>query len=112
MLSWSEGNNRVIDRFILGPNIMRGFEPGGIGPRDHANGDALGGNMFVTARFEAEFPLGLPEEYGIRGAVFYDVGNRWRKRLVPSRSGCFDPVGYADWSAAVQLYRCDQERGL
>tara|TARA_R110002033_G_scaffold6236_3_gene24785 strand:- start:5990 stop:8344 length:2355 start_codon:yes stop_codon:yes gene_type:complete len=77
VLSWSEGNNRVIDRFILGPNIMRGFEPGGIGPRDQANGDALGGNMFVTARFEAEFPLGLPEEYGIRGAVFYDVGNLW-----------------------------------
>ena len=33
--------------------------------------------MFVVARFEAEFPLGLPEEYGIRGAVFYDVGNLW-----------------------------------
>lgn len=77
MLSWSEGNNRAIDRFILGPNIMRGFEPGGIGPRDANNGDALGGNMFLSARFEAEFPLGLPEEYGIRGAVFYDVGNLW-----------------------------------
>ncbi|MCD2353622.1 outer membrane protein assembly factor BamA [Sulfitobacter pseudonitzschiae] len=77
VLSWSEGNNRAIDRFILGPNIMRGFEPGGIGPRDANNGDALGGNMFLSARFEAEFPLGLPEEYGIRGAVFYDVGNLW-----------------------------------
>lgn len=77
VLSWMDGNNRAVDRFLLGSSIMRGFEAGGIGPRDATNGDALGGNMFVVARFEAEFPLGLPEEYGIRGAVFYDVGNLW-----------------------------------
>ena len=29
------------------------------------------------ARFEADFPLGLPEEIGIRGGVFYDIGNLW-----------------------------------
>jgi len=58
---------------------MRGFEPGGIGPRDLTGGadDPLGGNLYVVARFEAEFPLGLPEEYGISGGVFYDVGNLW-----------------------------------
>ena len=78
-LSWGSGTNRSVDRFILGPSIMRGFEPGGIGPRDQSNGvdDALGGNFFAVARFEAEFPLGLPEEYGITGGVFYDVGNLW-----------------------------------
>ena len=78
-LAWSEGNNRVVDRFILGPNIIRGFEPGGIGPRDVSGtaNDPLGGNLYVAARFEAEFPLGLPEEYGISGGVFYDVGNLW-----------------------------------
>lgn len=78
-LSWSGGNNRVSDRFILGPSIMRGFDPGGIGPRDQSVGfdDPLGGNLYVVARFEAEFPLGLPEEYGIGGGVFYDVGNLW-----------------------------------
>ncbi|NNE51700.1 MAG: outer membrane protein assembly factor BamA [Sulfitobacter sp.] len=78
-LSWSSGNNRVLDRFILSPSIMRGFEPGGIGPRDVGGGadDTLGGNLYVVARFEAEFPLGLPEEYGISGGVFYDVGNLW-----------------------------------
>ncbi|KZY53647.1 outer membrane protein assembly factor BamA [Sulfitobacter sp. HI0054] len=78
-LSWNSGTNRAVDRFILGPSIMRGFEPGGIGPRDQSNGvdDALGGNLFAVARFEAEFPLGLPEEYGITGGVFYDVGNLW-----------------------------------
>ncbi len=78
-LSWQSGNNRVSDRFLLGPSIMRGFEYGGIGPRDQTTGfdDPLGGNLYVVARFEAEFPIGLPEEYGINGGVFYDVGNLW-----------------------------------
>mmetsp|Transcript_18249 Transcript_18249/g.28807 ORF Transcript_18249/g.28807 Transcript_18249/m.28807 type:complete len:784 (-) Transcript_18249:2390-4741(-) len=80
LLAWSGGTNRTIDRFAVGPQILRGFEPGGIGPRDTSgagDSDPLGGNLYVAARFEAEFPLGLPEEYGIRGAVFYDVGNLW-----------------------------------
>ncbi|WP_246455460.1 outer membrane protein assembly factor BamA [Sulfitobacter aestuariivivens] len=78
-LSWQSGTNRVVDRFILGPQIMRGFEPGGIGPRDvgGTTDDPLGGNLYAVARFEAEFPLGLPEEYGISGGLFYDVGNLW-----------------------------------
>jgi len=78
-LAWKSGTNRVVDRFLLTPSIMRGFEPGGIGPRDLTGGadDPLGGNLYVVARFEAEFPLGLPEEYGISGGVFYDVGNLW-----------------------------------
>ena len=76
-LAWKGGVNRTADRFVLTPSIIRGFEPGGIGPRDADNGDTLGGNLYVAARFEAEFPIGLPEEYGITGGVFYDVGNLW-----------------------------------
>lgn len=78
-LTWQSGTNRVVDRFILSPSIIRGFEPGGIGPRDTSGAvtDPLGGNLYFAARFEAEFPLGLPEEYGISGGVFYDVGNLW-----------------------------------
>ena len=58
---------------------MRGFDIFGIGPRDNsvANKDALGGNYYALAKFEAEFPLGLPEEYGVRGGVFIDVGTLW-----------------------------------
>ncbi len=77
-LHWS-GNDfsRTLDRFILGPSTFRGFEPAGIGPRDLSNGqdDAIGGNYYWVARFESDFPLGLPEELGLRGGVFYDVGN-------------------------------------
>jgi outer membrane protein insertion porin family len=69
---------RVGDRFF-GSSEIRGFKPNGIGPRDTLaiNNDAVGGNMFAVARFEADFPLGLPEEYGITGGVFLDVGSVW-----------------------------------
>lgn len=72
------GDSRIVDRFT-GNGKIRGFEPNGIGPRDLsvANQDAVGGNYFAVARFEAEFPLGLPEEYGISGGLFADVGSVW-----------------------------------
>lgn len=71
--------SRVLDRFGLSSRQLRGFEPGGVGPREIGNGvnDALGGNFYAAAKFEAEFPLGLPEEYGISGGVFLDVANLW-----------------------------------
>ncbi|MGB4827568.1 MAG: outer membrane protein assembly factor BamA [Paracoccaceae bacterium] len=69
---------RVTDRFF-GNGKIRGFEPNGLGPRDltAVNQDALGGNAFAVARFEADFPLGLPEEYGITGGAFLDIGSVW-----------------------------------
>jgi len=69
---------RVTERYF-GNGKIRGFEQNGIGPRDLGvgNQDALGGNAFVVARLEADFPLGLPEEYGIKGGVFLDVGSVW-----------------------------------
>ena len=71
--------SRAVDRFRLNSNTFRGFEPGGIGPREKGGGvnDSLGGNFYAVARFEAEFPVGLPEEYGVSGGVFYDVGSLW-----------------------------------
>ncbi len=80
VLSYSKGTSRSLDRFSIGSEILRGFTPDGIGPREVVAGvsnDALGGNLYVVARFEAEFPLGLPEEYGITGGLFYDVGSLW-----------------------------------
>ncbi len=77
LLHYQDGNSRVTDRFFLGSRIMRGFEPGGIGPRDDETDDALGGNKYAVARLETEFPLGLPEEYGIAGGAFIDYGSVW-----------------------------------
>ena len=83
-LSLDKGSSRVVDRFFLGSQKMRGFKPGGIGPRECSSAqcntainDALGGESFAVVRFEAEFPLGLPEEYGLSGGIFYDIGNLW-----------------------------------
>ncbi|MFQ6552022.1 outer membrane protein assembly factor BamA [Aestuariibius insulae] len=76
-LTFSDGESRVTDRFFLGSRVMRGFEGGGIGPRDAETEDALGGNLFTVLRLETEFPLGLPEEYGISGGAFIDYGSVW-----------------------------------
>ncbi|MEM6438459.1 MAG: outer membrane protein assembly factor BamA, partial [Pseudomonadota bacterium] len=88
---------RVTDRFFLGGDDFRGFARDGIGPRDTTfitvpvldddgnrvpntaripvtRDDALGGNYFAMARAEVTFPLGLPEEFGIFGGLFADVG--------------------------------------
>jgi outer membrane protein insertion porin family len=72
------GNSRIIDRFNLYGKV-RGFAPSGVGPRDlgATNRDALGGNYFAAMRLEAQFPLGLPEEYGLTGGVFLDAGTLW-----------------------------------
>ncbi|MCC6007991.1 MAG: outer membrane protein assembly factor BamA [Rhodobacteraceae bacterium] len=70
-------SSRITDRFFMNSGEMRGFQRNGLGPRDLVAGDALGGNYFAVARFEAEFPLGLPEEYGISGGLFFDVGSVW-----------------------------------
>jgi len=87
LLKFKNQNSRSIDRFQIGTNIMRGFAPDGIGPRENSIGrnpagtiaanDSLGGNIYAVAKLEAEFPLGLPEEYGMSGGVFYDIGSLW-----------------------------------
>jgi len=80
-LAYFTGRSRIIDRFSLNSNTMRGFEPGGIGPRDAVTGDALGGETYAVASAEAEFPLGLPEEFGIKGGAFVDYGALWNTGL-------------------------------
>ncbi|MBW0157908.1 outer membrane protein assembly factor BamA [Sinorhodobacter sp. B57] len=68
----------ILDRFS-GNGKVRGFESWGYGPRDlnAENEDALGGKYYAAMRVESEFPLGLPEEYGITGGLFWDVGSVW-----------------------------------
>jgi outer membrane protein insertion porin family len=73
----TNGNSLLTERFYAGGKL-RGFEYNGIGPRDDgAATDALGGNYFASVRMETDFPIGLPEEYGITGGAFYDMGSVW-----------------------------------
>jgi outer membrane protein insertion porin family len=78
---WGDKSLRMLDHFQMGPNLVRGFAPAGIGPRDMTSGttnDALGGTMYWGATVEAQTPLYfLPKEIGIKFAVFADAGSVW-----------------------------------
>jgi outer membrane protein insertion porin family len=78
---WGGKSLRMLDNFQMGPNLVRGFAPAGIGPRDTTPGttnDALGGTMYWGASFEAQTPLYfLPKEIGIKVAAFADAGSLW-----------------------------------
>jgi outer membrane protein insertion porin family len=78
---WGGQDLLVVDEFNLGPELVRGFAPSGIGPRDltgGAKGNALGGSFYYGGTVELQFPLlGLPRELGLRGAIFADAGSLW-----------------------------------
>ncbi|MGV8949173.1 MAG: outer membrane protein assembly factor BamA [Candidatus Paracaedibacter sp.] len=69
---------RIVDSILLGADTFRGFEYAGIGPRDSKTGDPLGGTRFWTGTIETLFPIGLPNEFGVKGAVFTDFGTTWK----------------------------------
>jgi outer membrane protein insertion porin family len=77
----SGGYVRMLDDFKMGPNLVRGFEPAGIGPRDITPGtsnDNLGGTMYWGASLEFQYPFYfLPKDAGFKGAVFVDSGSVW-----------------------------------
>lgn len=86
---WGGEDVRLLDLFYKGGETIRGFDRSGIGPRDPATGDALGGKTFWAVNAEVRFPLPLvPENLGMGGAVFADAGSvfdasKRAKELVP-----------------------------
>jgi outer membrane protein insertion porin family len=87
----------AIDQFFMGPELVRGFQTAGIGPRDFAisnsaaaNGrlpDAVGGTMYWGASAEVTFPITfLPKDFGMRGAVYADAGSVWGYNSIRSYS--------------------------
>jgi outer membrane protein insertion porin family len=70
----------ILDGFFKGPELVRGFEPAGIGPRDLGSNfkDALGGSQYWSATAELQFPLSfLPKDLGLKAAIFADAGSLW-----------------------------------
>ncbi len=67
----------INERYFLGGNNLRGFERGGLGPRDVLTDDALGGNIYYRGTAELSFPIGFPEDMGIAGHAFTDFGSIW-----------------------------------
>lgn len=72
---------RVADQIFLGGDSFRGFSYGGMGPRDARTLDAIGGSRYWVGTVEAMFPVGLPNEFGVKGAVFSDFGSVWGSEL-------------------------------
>src|SRR5262249_12216950 len=87
----NDSNLRMLDHFKLGPELVRGFAPAGIGPRDTTLGttnDALGGTNYWGASVEMQVPFFfLPKEVGMGGAVYSDAGSLWGYK-----GPTFDPV--------------------
>lgn len=75
VVGWGGEDVRINERFFIGGSTFRGFEEGGVGARDQATKDALGGNHFWRGSAELAFPSGLPEDLGVRGHVFTDFGS-------------------------------------
>ncbi|MDA1090001.1 MAG: outer membrane protein assembly factor BamA [Proteobacteria bacterium] len=74
----------VLDRFFIGGDNLRGFASRGVGPRDSLTQDALGGEWMYTGLLQLTFPLGLPDEFGVRGRTFSDFGSSGK--LTPTAS--------------------------
>ena len=71
---WNGDSIRINDRFFKGGDTMRGFEYAGIGPRDLSTGYALGGQAYAIGSAELGIPNHLPDQYGLKTALFIDVG--------------------------------------
>jgi outer membrane protein insertion porin family len=97
---------RMLDQFQMGPNLVRGFAPNGIGPRDinpFGTMDALGGTKYWGASAELQMPFWfLPKEVGLKGAVYADAGGLYDYKgpttwaftnevLTPGNSNCAKP---------------------
>ncbi|WP_240789948.1 outer membrane protein assembly factor BamA [Roseomonas sp. HF4] len=71
---YGDKDSRIVDRFFLGGENLRGFALGGAGPRDVSTNDSLGGQTLWTSSAEFRFPLPIPSELGFIGRAFVDVG--------------------------------------
>jgi outer membrane protein insertion porin family len=84
LTGWGSKDLRMLDHFQMGPNLVRGFQTAGIGPRDLTLGttqDALGGTMYWGTSAEVQVPIfGLPKDFGMRFAMFADAGSVWDYR--------------------------------
>jgi len=73
---------RIIDRFFLGGDNLRGFQSAGAGPFSvpiqvggvNYGSDSLGGRFIYTQSTELHFPLPISADLGLSGRAFVDIG--------------------------------------
>lgn len=62
------------EAFNFGPNLIRGFEGRGLGPRLASTGEMLGAVAYAGVSAELTFPIPVvPESYGLSGAIWADA---------------------------------------
>ena len=103
---------KIGERFFLGGRKIRGFAPSGIGPRDLETKDVLGGNQYYTGSVELRFPIGLPNELGLKASIFSDVGSLsgldQNSSQIEDSSGLRASVGMGlSWATGIGLMRLD-----
>jgi outer membrane protein insertion porin family len=108
-----QSKERIIDRFFLGGDNLRGFLDQGVGPHSVAytqclgtappdiatygplkgqcttpglfrGSDSLGGNTILTGSAELHFPLPLPADFGVTGRAFVDSGTLYGLNVPPN----------------------------
>ena len=93
---WNGKNPSVLDNFYKGGDSLRGFEQSGIGPRQRTGSgsiDAIGAQTYAIGSVEVSFPLGLPESFGLSGAVFTDFGTAFGTGAKSVAAGTGNCVG-------------------
>ena len=87
---------KIIDRFFLGGDNLRGFAVGGAGPHDISptagRANSLGGRMIWTTTTELRFPLPVSQDLGITGRFFADVGSLSKVGALHDSSGVLVPI--------------------
>ncbi|HEY5105641.1 MAG TPA: outer membrane protein assembly factor BamA [Caulobacteraceae bacterium] len=99
---WNGDTIRISDRFYKGGDTFRGFQIAGIGPRDTQYGDSLGSKFYAIGTMELTIPTKLPEQYGIKAALFTDFGT----------SGVLDRVDKIDPNTNLPLTNVKDDLGL
>ena len=67
----------IYERFFAGGiNTIRGYKERRVGPRDPGSNEPIGGDSILLGNAELTFPL---YENMLKGAVFYDIGNVWKR---------------------------------
>ena len=103
---------KIGERFFLGGRKIRGFAPSGVGPRDLETKDVLGGNQYYTGSVELRFPIGLPNELGLKASIFSDVGSLsgldQNSSQIEDSPGLRASVGMGlSWATGIGLMRLD-----
>lgn len=100
---------RIIDRFFLGGDNLRGFQSGGAGPHSIPNAqnqtsDSLGGRFIYTQTTELRFPLPISSDFGLTGRAFVDVGGLSQTaKQITFRQGTTDVTQQIDDSPSPRV---------